>query len=192
MQVSQLNLGMFRITMGRETKPQDYVEKRKILNHLDEAFNIICTHIFWDLLFHLEGLRTPKEYWDKLEYLFGKQYELRWHILENELISLHPKSFESIQKLYTKYKSLVLQCKQCGIESKDQQLVLSILRNIHSEFSVFVSTFHSKRVSIPNWKIPSLDAFAESLIQEQDKLIQMGVLQASKNQELLDGDSSNV
>ena len=46
---------------------------------------------------------------------------------------------------------------------------------------VFVSTFHSGRVSIPNWRMPSLDVFAKYLTQEQDKLIQMGVLQTSKN-----------
>ena len=40
--------------------------------------------------------------------------------------------------------------------------------------------------------MPSLDAFAESLIHEKDKLIQMGVLQISKNLALLAGDSSNA
>ena len=62
--------------MGRETKPQQYVEKNKFLNCLDEGFEFICTHISRDLLFHLEGIRTMKEAWDKLESLFGKQYEL--------------------------------------------------------------------------------------------------------------------
>ena len=59
--------------MGKETEPQQYVEKKKNLNRLDEAFSFMCTHISWDLLFHLEGLRTLKEYWDKIESLFGKQ-----------------------------------------------------------------------------------------------------------------------
>ena len=40
--------------------------------------------------------------------------------------------------------------------------------------------------------MPSLDALTESLIQEQDKLIQMGVLNASKNKALLSRDSRNV
>ena len=40
--------------------------------------------------------------------------------------------------------------------------------------------------------MPSLDAFAESLIQEQDKLVQMGVIQTSKNQALLMTDSNNA
>ena len=82
--------------------------------------------------------------------------------------------------------------KQCGLERKDEQLVLSVLSNIGSNYSVFISTFHSRRDSIPNWKIPSLDAFVESLIQEQDKLVQMGVIQTSRNQALLVWDSKNA
>ena len=38
----------------------------------------------------------------------------------------------------------------------------------------------------------SLDAFVESLIQEQDKLVQMGVIQTSKNQALLMIESINA
>ena len=69
---------------------------------------------------------------------------------------------------------------------------MSVLRNIGSEYSFFVSTFHSRRASIPNWKMPSLDTFVESLIQEKDKLVQMGVIQTSKNQALLMKDSNNA
>ena len=124
----------------------------------------MCTHISQDILFHLEGLRTPKEDWDNVKYLFGKQYELRGHILENDRIVVYPNSFESIKQLFTKYKSLIMQCKQCGLERKHEQLVLSVLSNIGSDYSVFLSTLHSRRTSIPNWNMPSLDSFVESLI----------------------------
>ena len=162
---------MFSMIMGKETKPHHPDEKNKFMNCLDEAFGFLCTHISRYLLFHLEGLRTPKESWEKLEFLFGNQYELRGHVLENELIALQPSSFETIQQFFTRFKSLALQCKQCGIKRKDEQLVHSILRKIGSEYSVFVSTFHSGRYSIPNWNISSLDSFAKSLIQEQEKLV---------------------
>ena len=77
MQVSLHNIGMYRTTMGRETKPRQYVEKKNILNRLDEAFGFMCTHISQDLLFHLEGLITPnQEAWEKHEYFFQKQDEL--------------------------------------------------------------------------------------------------------------------
>ena len=70
--------------------------------------------------------------------------------------------------------------------------MLCVLKKLGSEYSVFVSTFHSKIFSIPNWKMPSLDGFDDFLIQEHDKLVQMGVLQTSRNQALLMSDSTNV
>ena len=45
----------------RETKPHHNAKKNKFLNRLDEAFGFLCTHISRDLLFHFEGLNTPKE-----------------------------------------------------------------------------------------------------------------------------------
>ena len=74
---------------------------------------------------------------------------------------------------------------------EDEQLVLSIMRKLGPEFSVFISTFHSRRLNTPNWRITSLDSFIESLIQEQYKLIQMGALKASPNESLLDGETKN-
>ena len=120
MQISLRNKGLFRMTMGREVEPQQYVEKYEFLNRLDESFGFIRIHISRDLLFHLEELGTPKEAWDKLESLFGKQDELKAHIMENELIALQPSTFETIQQFFSKYKAQVLQCKQCGFERKDE------------------------------------------------------------------------
>ena len=105
---------------------------------------------------------------------------------------MQPDNFETIQQFFTKFKSLALQCKQCRIERNDEHFFLSMLNKIGNEYFVFVSKFHSGIDSIPNWKMPSLDSFVESLIQEQDKLVQMGVLQASKNQALLMSDSTNA
>ena len=79
---------------------------------------------------------------------------------------------------------------QCGIENKDEKLVLSILSKLGSKFSVFVSNFHYGRLITLNWQMTSLDSFTESVIQEQDKLIQMGALKASPNQSLLAGETS--
>ena len=63
--------------------------------------------------------------------------------------------------------------------------MLSILNKLGTEYFVFVSIFHSKRTSIPNWKMPTLDSFVKSLIHEQEKLVQMGVIQTSRDQALL-------
>ena len=60
------NKGLYRVTMGREVETLQHIENLKYLNKLDEATGFMCIHISRQLLFHLEGLRTPKEVWEKL------------------------------------------------------------------------------------------------------------------------------
>ena len=43
------------------------------------------------------------------------------------------------------------------------------------------------KISTPNWKMPTLNSFIESLTQEHDKLIQMGIIRSSKDQALVAG-----
>ena len=95
--------------MGREVEPQRSLDKSKHMNKLDEAFGFLYIDISREILFHIHGLRTPKEVWDNLKSLFGKKDELRGHILENELIALQPLSFETIQQFFSKFKSIVRQ-----------------------------------------------------------------------------------
>ena len=71
------------------------------------------------------------------------------------------------------------------MEKEEDQLILFILSKLNLEYSVFVSTFQSVRITTPNWKIPTLDAFIESLTYEHDKLIQMGIIRYSRDQALV-------
>ena len=159
MQLALHKHGYHRIIHGWEAKPHQSVERNKFLNRFDEAFGYLCTYISRYLLFHLEGLRTSRESQEKLDIFFNKQDELRGHILENELVSLHPINFEAIDKFFSKFKSLVLQCRQCGIEWKDEHNILSKLSKLGLEYSIFFSIFHSKGGIFPDWKVPSLDFF---------------------------------
>ena len=85
---------------------------------------------------------------------------------------------------FSKFKSLVLQMKQCGIKKKEEQLIFSIISNIGLEYSLFVSTFHLGKMTVPNYRMPTLEDCMESLAQEQDKLVQMGTIKSTKDQAL--------
>ena len=79
--------------------------------------------------------------------IFGKTNEMRGHQIENELISLSPSRFESLQLYFSKFKALVFQLKQRGIEKKEEKLLLAILSKIGTEYSVFFSTFHATKLT---------------------------------------------
>ena len=80
----------------------------------------MCIHIYMELLFHLDGLKTPNEVWENVKSLFGKKNELRGPIQDNELISLQPSNFETIQQFFSKFKSLFMYWMQCEIDKKDE------------------------------------------------------------------------
>ena len=148
----------------------------------------MCLSISRDLIFQIDSLTYPNEVWENIEDIFGNIDEMRGHQIENEFISLNPNSFESFQLYFTKFKALVLQLKQCGIE-KEEKLVLTILSNLGPDYSVFVSTFYATKLTTQTWNMPNLVEFMESLTQEQDKLVMMGTIKPSKDQALVAGDS---
>jgi hypothetical protein len=91
---------------------------------------------------------------------------MRGHMMDVELLTLHPKSFKNIQDFFTKFKDLLSQLKACGVDKskEEKQMVLTILSKLGPEFSVFISTFHTVRFSSGStWKMPSLEDFIESL-----------------------------
>ena len=103
------------------------------------------------------------------------------------MISLNPCNFETMNEFFTKFKHLVLQLKQCEVEKEDDQLIISILLKLGPNYYVFVSTFNIRKLTIPIWKMSTLNAFIESLTNEHDKLVQMGILISSKDQDLFVG-----
>ena len=187
MEIQLCSKVLYRVTMDIEVEPNKIVDKEKYLNKLDEAYKFLCLSISRDLIFHIKGLNTPKEFWDKLSSLFEKQDDMRIYQLKNELISLHPSNFKTLNDFFTKFKHLVFQLKLCKVEKEDDKLILSILSKISADYLVFVSNFQSVRLTTPNWKMPTLDAFIESLTHEHDKLIQMGIIQLSRDQALVVG-----
>ena len=76
MEIKLHSRGLFRVTMDTKDEPSSTIEKSRFLNKKDEAFGFFCLSISRDLLFHLAGLKTPKEIWDKLETLDGKNHDL--------------------------------------------------------------------------------------------------------------------
>ena len=71
--------GLYKVTMATEVEPNATVEKIKWHNRRDEFYGLLCLSISRDLLFHLDGLTSPNEVWEKLEELLGKADEMRGH-----------------------------------------------------------------------------------------------------------------
>ena len=116
--------------MGTDTDPNSTMRKSKYFNMIDEAFGMLCLIISRGLIFHIDSLSNPNKVWLNIEALFRKNDEMRDYQLKNDLISLSPTHFETIQDFFTKFKPLVIHLKQSCIKNKEEQLIFSILSNI--------------------------------------------------------------
>ena len=62
--------------MNIELEPNAVTEKKKYWNKMDEAYGFLYFSISKDIIFHISGLKTPKDIWDHLATLFDKKYDL--------------------------------------------------------------------------------------------------------------------
>ena len=62
---------------------------------------------------------------------------MRIHQLENDLITLNPSNFESLNEFFSKFKNLIYQLKQCKVKKDEYQLILDIITKLNSDYSVF-------------------------------------------------------
>ena len=108
MEIQLHSKGLYRVTMNTKTKLNSAAEKIKYGNKLDDTYGLLCLSISKYLLFHIIGLKTLKDIWDHLASLFDKQHDICIYQLENELISLNPGNFETMNEFFTKFIHLVL------------------------------------------------------------------------------------
>jgi hypothetical protein len=80
-------------------------------------------------------VNSPNEVWTTMEGIFGKQDEMRGHMLEVEFLTLDPKIFNNLQDFFTKYKDLMSQLKACGVDKckEEKQIILTILSKLGPE-----------------------------------------------------------
>ena len=91
------NKFLYRVAMALEIEPNALVEKTRRHNRKDETCGFVYLFLSPEILFHIDGLTCPNEFWIKLESLFGKKDDLIGHQLENKLISLRPSEFKTIE-----------------------------------------------------------------------------------------------
>eukprot|EP00253_Pinus_taeda_P028662 PITA_28662 len=177
--------GLYRIASGQETKPQDEDKDAKWENRQDQARGLIGMSISRDLRFHITELDTSNEAMKQLTKVFGIKNEIRAHQLENELLTLDPNNFSSIEDFLSMFKTLRLLLEGVKVKKEDGSLIYSILTKFVPAYFVFVSTFHSTREAFisqrKDYKSPSFDAFCDSLIREQEKLLYLGLLNFGKS-----------
>jgi hypothetical protein len=135
----------YKITLETKTTPDDDEKKSKRENKNDQDRGLIRMSISPDLRFHLDGEDSPVKAWEKFNSIFFIKNEIRTFQLENELLTLDPSNFHSIEDYLSKFKTLKLLLEGCKITKEEELLIYGILVKLPPTYFVFVSTFHSTR-----------------------------------------------
>jgi len=160
-----------------KTTPTDDYKKAKWDNRNDKARRLIGMSISPDLRYHLQGVDEPEAAWDKIESVFCKLSIIRAQQLENQMLSLSPSDFSCLGDYLSKFKTLRLLYIECNIKMKEHRCIYLILSKLGSAYSVFVSTFYAMKEALGEAYVePTLESFCTSLIREEDKLLQLGVI----------------
>ena len=122
--------GLYRITLGTKIALDDDEKKDKWENKNDQARGLIGMSISPDLRFHLEGEDSPVKAWEKLNSVFGIKTEIRAFQLENELLTLDPSNFPSIEDYLSKFKTLKLLLEACKVPNEEEFLIYGILAKL--------------------------------------------------------------
>ena len=181
-----MQLGYTPYVENEVDEPKD--DKEKIKRMLEHTKSLGCLRSFvsLDLMFQIESCTNSHDAWEKLKFLYGITNEVKGYQIENELMSLDPKNFGNIQDYTTKVNDLKAQCKACGIDKKDIQLIYNTLNKLGPEFAAFVYSFHTHRLTMGfAYTMPSFASFSEMLMHEQQNLLSMGLIKPSQNQALL-------
>jgi hypothetical protein len=169
--------GVYWITLGKEKEPIDDDKKAKWANRSVEAHGLIRMSISPDLRYHLQEIDDPEEAWDKIESVFGKLNIIRAQQLENQVLTLSPSDFSCLGDYLSRFKTLRILCEECKIKMEEDRCIYLILSKLGSAYFVFVSTFYAMREALGNsYEKPTLESFCVALIREEDKLVQLGVI----------------
>jgi hypothetical protein len=168
---------LYRITLGKEKAPTYDDKKVKWANRSDEVRGLIRISISPDLRFHLKEIDDPNEDWEKIESVFGKLNIIRAQQLENQVLALIPSVFSCIGDYLSKFKTLRILCEECEMEMAEERCIYLILSRLGSAYFVFVSTFYAMRGDLGKYyQKPTPDSFCVALIIEEDKLVQLGLI----------------
>ena len=171
---------LYRIVSGQESKPQDEDKKDKWKNKQNQAHGLIDMSTSPNLRFYISKIDIHNETMKNLNKVFGIKNKIRARQIENELLTLDPNNFSSIEDFLSKFKILRPILEGVKVKKEDGSLIYSILTKLGLAYSVFVSTFHSTREAFiyqgQDYKSPSFDAFCDFLIREQEKLLYLALL----------------
>ena len=151
-----------------------------------KALGDICLGVHDKIMYQIRKSSTSKQAWDTLKNLYDKVSGEDVFKIEGRLVSLDPKSFDSIEDFIIKVNELRTKLTDCGNPIKDDRLIYLIHNKLPLEYSTFVSSYNTSKTTLGSaYKKISFDEYAVLLDSEEKKLISMRILTSPKSKALV-------
>ena len=151
-----------------------------------KALGDICLGVDHTIMYQSRKSHRSKQAWDTLKNLYDKVFEEDVFKFEDELVSLDPKSFDSIQDFIIKVNELRMKLTNCGNPIKDDKLIYLIHNKLPLEYSTFFYSHNTLKTTLGfAYQKISFDHYAILLDEEEKKLKSMGILNSPKSKELV-------
>ena len=155
------------------------------------ALGTLLKHISDPVKYHIRKLTNPKEVWAKLEALYGIVDEDMAYTIEEKLLKLDPRNFDTIKDYLTQVENYRAQLKDCGEPIKDGKMIKHIMTHLPLEYAPFVSSFNTHKLTMGTAYVkPSFEKFLEILILQHENLVSMGILKSSKTKVLVENEGN--
>lgn len=117
-------------------------------NHNNKvAIGTLRKYVHEELIFHFDNCKVVKEAWDKFASLYTKVDKARGFELNENIMSLDPKEFDTIENYITRAHELRSMVKDCGITIKDEKLIYNLMRKLPVEYASFFSSFKTHKLT---------------------------------------------
>ena len=141
------------------------------------AQGTLLKHISDLIKYHIRKLTTPIEVWAKFEALYGTVDEDMAYTIEDKLLKLDPRSFDTIKDYLTQVDNYRVQLKDCGEPIKDGKMIKPIMTHLPPKYDPLVPSFNTHKLTMGSAYIkPSFEKFSEMLVLKHDNLVSMGIL----------------
>ena len=187
--------GLLCYVTGAEKKPLDdsnEVHKEDWESKKEMALGTLLKNILDLVKYHVRKLTNPIEVWAKLEALYGIVDEDMAFTIEDKLLKLDPRNFNTIKDYLTQVDNYRAQLKDCGEPIKKGKIIKHIMTHLPPEYAPFVSSFNAHKLTMGSAYIkPLFDFFIQMVVLEHDNLVSMGILQSSKTKALVENEGNS-
>ena len=144
-EVSQYADGSFPKPIGDQIS-QSEIHAWEIVDR--KSLGLIRLGVDDKILYQIIKYDTSKETWSALKNLYGKVIEEDFYKIEDNIISLDPKNFDSIQDFIIKVNELRTKFDDCGSPIKDDRFIYLIHNKLPSKYSTFISSFNTTKATL--------------------------------------------